>query len=176
VAAVDAIVQAKRGAAGAVCWAAAGVVTERAVAEDAAVIAELIGGTFDHYPTPSDDPAYIAQAIERGVPFRMVRDGGDVVACACADLVVEARTAELTDCATRPDARGRGYLQAILADLMGDLEALDYPTAFTLARATVPGVNIAFMRLGFALRGRMSQSCRIGTGLEDMNVWSRALA
>ena len=66
-------------------------------------------------------------------------------------------------------------MRAILTNLMEDLVEMDYPTAFTLARARIPGVNVAFQRCGFKLRGRMSQSCRIGEGLEDMNVWSRRL-
>jgi putative beta-lysine N-acetyltransferase len=150
-------------------------VTVRAAVEDAADIAELIGETFAAYPTPSHEPAYVAEQISEGVPFRVVRDDGELIACASADLVRDARTAELTDCATRPAARGRGLMQAILTDLMDDLRDLDYPTAFTLARAAIPGVNLAFERLGFELRGTMNQSCRIGTGLEDMNVWSRTL-
>ena len=85
-----------------------------------------------------------------------------------------AKTAELTDCATDPAHRGRGYMQQILLGLVRDVDALGYPTVFTLARARVPGVNLAFQRLGFELRGRMAQSCRIGDGIEDMNIWSRA--
>ncbi len=149
--------------------------TRRAARADAPRLARLIGDTFAEYPTPSDDPAYLAQAIAEGTPFRCVVEGDQVVACASADLVPEARTAELTDCATRPSHRGRGLMQAVLADLMDDLRALGYPTAFTLARARVPGVNLAFKRLGFVHRGVMTRSCRIGDGLEDMNVWSRAL-
>ncbi|MDF1564668.1 MAG: GNAT family N-acetyltransferase [Deltaproteobacteria bacterium] len=151
------------------------VETHRATPADAPEIAELIAETFEQYPTPSGNPEYIAGAIEEGTPFRVVRDQGEVVACASADLIREARTAELTDCATLPEARGRGYLQAILEDLMGDLRDLDYPTAFTLARARIAGVNLAFQRLDFEYRGRMTRSCRIGEGLEDMNVWSRSL-
>ncbi len=113
--------------------------------------------------------------MESGTPFRMVTEGDEVVACASADLVAEAQTAELTDCATLPSARGRGLMQGLLADLCDDLRDLGYPTAFTLARAAVPGVNLAFARLGFRLRGRMLRSCRIGQGLEDMNVWSKDL-
>jgi len=151
------------------------VPTERGTVEDAPEIADLIAQTFDQYPTPSGNPEYIAETIAEGTPFRVVRRGEEVVACASADLVTEARTAELTDCATLPDARGRGYLQAILQDLMGDLREMDYPTAFTLARARIVGVNLAFQRLGFGYRGRMTRSCRIGDGLEDMNVWSSRL-
>jgi putative beta-lysine N-acetyltransferase len=146
--------------------------TVRATLEHAPAIAELIAETFDDYPTPSHDPAYIARQIEEGTPFRLTLDEGQLVACASADLVRMARTAELTDCATRPDHRGRGYMQSILADLIDDVRDLDYPTVFTRARARIAGVNLAFQRLGFTHRGRMIQSCRIGDGLEDMNIWS----
>lgn len=174
VAEVDAIVEAWRPRA----RAHAAVHTERAKVDDAPAIAALIDATFEQYPTPSGRPDYIAEAIEDGIPFRVVRDtlhDDGLLACASADLITEARTAELTDCATRPAARGRGIMQAILTDLMDDLRDIDYPTAFTLARARIPGVNLAFKRLGFGFRGRMRQSCRIGGGLEDMNIWSRHL-
>jgi putative beta-lysine N-acetyltransferase len=142
---------------------------------DAPAIAALVTQTFQHYPTPTGVPGYVAQQIREGIPFRIVREGDDVVACASADLIRTARTAELTDCATRPDQRGRGLMQGILLDLMGDMRSMGYPTAFTLARASVPGINLAFWRLGFVWRGQMRSSCRIGGGIEDMNVWSRPL-
>ena len=149
--------------------------TLRGAAGDAALIARLLAETFEHYPTPSGAPGYIESQLRQGIPFRLVRDKGEVVACASADLVPLARTAELTDCATRPEVRGRGLMQAILRGLMDDLRQLGYPTAFTLARATVPGVNLAFARVGFSWCGVMTRSCRIGDGIEDMNVFSRFL-
>ncbi len=149
--------------------------TERAEPGDAPAIAALLADTFDDYPTPVDDPAYVARQIADGTPFRVVRDADGLLACASADLVRDALAAELTDCATRPRARGRGLMQAILSDLMGDLREMGYATAFTLARARQPGINLAFERLGFELHGTMTRSCRIGEGIEDMNVWSRAL-
>ncbi len=152
------------------------VVTQRATPEDAEDIASLLTATFPQYPTPSGHPDYLTESIEEGTPFRLVRHDGDVVACASADLVERAESAELTDCATRPDYRGNGFMQAILLDLMDDLREMDYPTAFTLARARIPGVNLAFHRLGFELCGTMAQSCRIGEGIEDMNVWTCALS
>jgi putative beta-lysine N-acetyltransferase len=151
--------------------------TRRADTTDAVAIAQLMDDTFDDYPTPSSDPAYVADQIEQGTPFRVVVDDkDDIVACASADLLRDAKTAELTDCATHPEHRGRGYMQCILEDLMSDVGALGYPTVFTMARARIPGVNLAFQRLGFSLRGRMKQSCRIGDGIEDMNIWSRPTA
>lgn len=149
--------------------------TRRATVEDASAIAALLDETFKEYPTPSGDPEYVAAAIAEGTPFRFVEADGHIVACASADLISDARTAELTDCATRPSHRGRGLMQNVLLDLMDDMRALDYPTAFTLARARIPGVNLAFARLGFSLHGTMRQSCRIGAGIEDMNILSRRL-
>jgi len=149
--------------------------TRLATPQDADAIAELLADTFPTYPTPSGDPEYVEAQLEEGTPFRLVEDDDDLVACASADLTPQARTAELTDCATRPSHRGNGYMQAILTDLMDDLRERDYPTAFTLARARVPGMNLAFHRLGFSLHGTMVRSCRIGDGIEDMNVWSTRL-
>ncbi len=149
--------------------------TRRATTADSVAIAELMDATFAEYPTPSSDPAYVNDQIEQGTPFRVVESDDEIIACASADLVRQAQSAELTDCATRPDHRGRGYMQFILNDLMSDVRELGYPTVFTLARARIPGVNLAFQRLGFSLRGRMKQSCRIGDGIEDMNIWSRPI-
>lgn len=150
--------------------------TTRATEADAQDLAQLLGQTFKHYPTPSHDPDYVLAQINEGTPFRFVRgQDGQIIACASADLNRAARTAELTDCATSPKARGRGLMQSLLLDLMDDLRRMGYPTAFTMARAREPGINVAFKRLGFSWRGRMWQSCRIGEGLEDMNIWSRYL-
>ena len=152
------------------------VETRRATKKDAKGIAALIGSGFDYYPTPSDRPDYIASLIEKGIPFRIIDADGDIVACASADLVDTARAAEITDCVTRPDQRGKGLMQWLILDLLCDLDAIDYPTAFTLARASEIGMNKAFYNTGFRYRGTMSKSCRIGTGIEDINVWSRDTA
>ncbi len=63
----------------------------------------------------------------------------------------------------------------LLLDLMWDLEQKEYYSAFTYARARVPGINILFKKLGFEYCGCVHQSCRIGDGLEDMNMWIRKL-
>jgi len=118
---------------------------------------------------------YIRGELERGVPIRFIEQDGKLAACASADIIPVARTAELTDCATLPDHHGKGFMRAILLDLMEDLRQMNYPTAFTLARARIPGVNIVFQRLGFEFQGRMRSSCLIGDGIEDMNILSRAL-
>jgi putative beta-lysine N-acetyltransferase len=150
------------------------VSSRRATRDDAPQIAALIGEAFEHYPTPSDQPEYIAKLIDQGIPFRIVGEAADLAACASADLVPDARTAEITDCVTSPEHRGKGIMQSLILDLLGDLQSMDYPTAFTLARAIEPGMNKAFFNTGFLFRGTMPKSCRIGGGIEDINVWSRS--
>jgi len=151
------------------------VQTTLAMPKDANKIAALIDKTFFDYPTPSHDPDYIRSQIEAGVPFRFVEADGIIVACASADLVPDALTAELTDCATLPEYRKRGYMMNLLTDLMWDLEQKEYYSAFTYSRARIPGINILFKKLGFEYCGCVHQSCRIGDGLEDMNMWIRPL-
>ncbi|MBN1336452.1 MAG: GNAT family N-acetyltransferase [Deltaproteobacteria bacterium] len=146
--------------------------SERASSGDAEDIASLLASTFPLYPTPTGDSAFIRREILQGMPFRVVRVEGRTVACASASLVPSALAAELSDCATHPSLRGRGLMQGLLSDLLDDLAALGIRKPFTLCRARIPGVNIAFKRLGFRYRGTMTSSCRIGTGIEDMNVWS----
>ena len=149
--------------------------TRRATVDDAAGIASLVTLAFQYYPTPTGVPAYVQKQIRDGVPFRVACDRGEVVACASADLLRDARTAELTDCVTQPRHGGQGLMQTLLEQLMDDLREFGYPTAFSLVRAKVPGINLAFQRLGFVWRGQMISSCRIGDGIEDINVWSRPL-
>lgn len=151
------------------------VKTILAMPSDAERLAHLIDLTFDDYPTPSHDPNYVRKQIESGVPFRFIEEDGVMVACASADLVPDALTAELTDCATLPEHRKKGYMMILLSDLMWDLEQRDYYTAFTYSRARVPGINILFKKLGFKFCGCVHKSCRIGDGLEDMNMWIRDL-
>ncbi|MBN2798854.1 MAG: GNAT family N-acetyltransferase [Deltaproteobacteria bacterium] len=151
------------------------LVSLRAAPEHAPLVAALVAEAFRYYPTPTGDPAYVRDQVEAGVPFRLLMDGGQPVAVASADLDRAALTAEITDCVVLPSHRRQGLMRALIRDLMGDLRGMDYPTAFTLARAVVPGINLAFRGMGFAYRGRMLRSCRIGDGLEDMNVWSRRL-
>ncbi len=146
-----------------------------ALPRDAERIAALIDVTFHDYPTPSHDPHYIRSQIESGVPFRYVIEDNRIVACASADLVPDALTAELTDCATLPEYRRKSYMWTLLTDLMWDLEQKKYCSAFTYSRARIPAINVLFKKLGFQFCGCVHQSCRIGEGLEDMNMWIRAL-
>jgi putative beta-lysine N-acetyltransferase len=146
-----------------------------ATATDAPQIAALMGLVFKDYPTPISAPR-IAQAIsERTSHFRVVRDShAELVACASAEIHHSRRSAELTDCATRPAHRGKGLMRCILRTLEQDLrEEFGITDCYTIARAYEPGMNISFARLGYRYTGRLVNNCRMPDGFESMNVWCR---
>jgi len=143
--------------------------------DDAAQIAALMRETFREYPDPIS-PRGVARAIEnRSRHFRVVRDESDaIVASASAEIDHANRSAELTDCATRPDARGNGLmsviLQALERDLDDDFGIVDH---YTLARADEVAMNCAFAKLGWTYTGRLVNNCRMPNGWESMNIWCR---
>ena len=81
----------------------------------------------------------------------------------------------MTDCATRASDRGRGLMYHLLLRLEGDLRKRGIATGYTMARASSKSMNAVFFRLGYMYGGRMINSCDIGGGYENMNIWSKDL-
>lgn len=144
-----------------------------ALIEDASEIAELMDGTFNDYPTPIR-PDVVANAIDQRTSyFRVARDSrGRIAACASAEIHHTRKSAELTDCATRTDERGKGIMSAILRGLEHDLaREFKITDVYTIARAVEPGMNCSFAKLGYKYTGRLVNNCRMPDGWESMNVW-----
>lgn len=146
-----------------------------ALTEDASEIAELMDGTFNDYPTPIS-PHSVAKAIDQKTSyFRVARDErGRIAACASAEIHHTRKSAELTDCATREDERGKGIMSAILRGLEHDLaREFSITDVYTIARAVEPGMNCSFAKLGYTYTGRLVNNCKMPEGFESMNVWCR---
>jgi putative beta-lysine N-acetyltransferase len=146
-----------------------------ATASDAGEIAALMRDTFKDYPTPIETER-VAEAIrERTSHFRLVRNSeGELVACASAEMHHTRKSAELTDCATKPIERGKGLMSCILRALERDLASeFGIYDVYTIARSVEPGMNCSFAKLGFEYTGRLVNNCRMPEGFESMNVWCR---
>jgi beta-lysine N6-acetyltransferase len=148
---------------------------EIATREDAHTIAILMKKVFSPYPETIDAESIAAAIAEGEKHFRVVRDaGGRIVASASAEIDSRNRSAELTDCATDPQARGRGLMRFILRALEIDLrERFRITDLYTLARADEPAMNCAFAKLGYDYTGRLVNNCRMPNGWESMNIWCR---
>ncbi len=154
---------------------AEGYSCEIATAADAEAIAGLMEGIFTEYPDPIS-AQWVVDALEEGTRhFRVMRDSeGRVVASASAEIDSRNRSAELTDCATRPEARGRGLMRFILRQLEKDMiGGYGITDLYTLARSDELSMNCAFAKLGWTYTGRLVNNCRMPNGWESMNIWCR---
>ena len=149
---------------------------EVAAAEDSLEIADLMGNTFTDYPTPISSELIEHQIRNQLNHFRLVRDkAGQVAAVASAELDHERASAEMTDCATRPEDRGRGLMGYLLDRIASDIgEVYEIRDLYTLARADEVGMNCVFSKLGYDFCGRLVNNCRMPNGWESMNVWCKS--
>ena len=145
---------------------------------DAAEIAALMTRTFPVYPTPIEEAMIEDQIRSYANCFRVIEDAtGELVASASAEIDHQRSSAEMTDCATRPDMRGRGFMAHILDRLEGDLARRFAVTdLYTIARADEVGMNCVFSKLGYDFTGRLVNNCRMPNGWESMNVWCKSTA
>lgn len=143
--------------------------------QDAEEMAELYREVFPKYPTPIHDPSYIKQLMKEDVYFSLIHDGHQLVSSCSADLFPEFNAAEFTDCATLPSHRGKGLLSCQYPHLEEKMKHLGVQTMFSYTRAASMGMNIVARQQGFTFGGCMIQNSMIGSGLEDMNIWYKAL-
>lgn len=153
---------------------AEGFTCEIGSTDDAETIASLMEGIFSEYPD-AISPEWVVDAIEDGTRhFRVVRDvSGEIIASASAEIDKRNRSAELTDCATRPAARGKGLMRFILSQLERDMIERGIADLYTLARSDELSMNCAFAKLGWSYEGRLVNNCRMPNGWESMNIWCR---
>lgn len=130
---------------------------------------------FETYPSPLTSPDYIKSTMERNVIYRLAMRNGEALAAASAEIHFKHANAELTDCATIPQAQSQGLMKHILTALENDLQEKNIITAYTLARAMSLGMNRVFFRLGYEFSGRLINNCDIFGQFEDMNIWVKRL-
>lgn len=130
---------------------------------------------FETYPSPLIHGSYLETVFEHESLFAVCTHDGAIVAAASAELHPHDRAAELTDCATRKDARRLGLMTHILGLLEGELRTRGYVCAYTMARARSYGMNNVFYRMGYSFQGRLVNNCDIYGAYEDMNIWVRKL-
>jgi putative beta-lysine N-acetyltransferase len=142
---------------------------------DAEELTELYRLVFQTYPTPVHDAEFIRECIDNDVYFTVVTHQGKIVSAASADVFSRFQCAEITDCATHPDYRGKGLLSAIIFDLEKRMKDKGIPHLFSLTRAVSTGMNLVIAKLGFTYKGRLIQNSHIAGQFEDMNIWVKEI-
>ncbi len=148
----------------------------RATEEHIPLLAAIYRSVFKTYPSPLTNPDYIKSTMDHNLIYRMAVKGESALAAASADMDRKHLNAEMTDCATVPEAQGKGLMQHLLTRLEGDLEREGIMTAYTLARGMSIGMNRSFFKLGYEFSGRLVNNCDIFGHFEDMNIWVKRLS
>ena len=109
--------------------------------------------------------------MEEGTRYVLIRNEKKIVSAASAEINLHHSNAELTDCATLPEAEGKGHMKKLLSKLEAVLKKKKIDCLYTIARSESYSMNKAFYQLGYTYGGMMTNNCFIYSGLEDMNVW-----
>lgn len=139
-------------------------------------MAGLYADIFETYPFPIHDPAYLASTMKDHIRYFGVVDGTDTLqALASAEMDRAGGNAEMTDFATRPEARGRGLAGNLLFRMENAMRDSGMTTVYTIARAHAAGMNIVFVRGGYKYAGTLPNNTQIKGDLETMHVWYKPL-
>jgi putative beta-lysine N-acetyltransferase len=142
---------------------------------DTAPMAKLYRQVFASYPFPIHDELYLERTMREDVMYFGIWEKDHLIALASAELDRKGGNAEMTDFATRPDYRGRGLANYLLAKTERAAWRRGIKTAYTIARAYSPGMNITFARNGYTFSGTLTHNTQISGKLESMNVWYKPL-
>lgn len=144
-------------------------------AEDIASMVEIYKKVFLSYPFPIHVPEYIEATMKENVDYFCVEAGDKIVALSSAERDNAASNAEMTDFATLPEWRGNSLSAHLLKRMEEEVKMKGIKTAYTIARAASPGMNITFAKMGYSFGGRLINNTNISGTIESMNVWYKQL-
>jgi beta-lysine N6-acetyltransferase len=142
---------------------------------DVSALADIYKKVFPSYPFPIQNPAYIRETMESHVDYFGIEASGGLVAVSSAEMDKKSSSAEMTDFATLPEWRGNGFSQCLLREMEKAMIKKGIKTAYTIARAMSPGMNVAFGKAAYQFGGRLKNNTNISGSIESMNVWYKHL-
>lgn len=153
-----------------------GYVIRRAQEKDAPAMAELYKKIFASYPTPMDDYQYIAYMMNNAEIYYIVAEyKNEIVSASSADVLKRFECAEMTDCATLPEHRGKGLMLNQFDLLLKLMKDKNIKTVFSYSRALSVGMNIVNARYNFEYGGCLLRQSNIAGNMENMNIWYKVL-
>ncbi|WP_417916533.1 putative beta-lysine N-acetyltransferase [Candidatus Electronema sp. JC] len=142
---------------------------------DAAAMAAIYRQVFPSYPFPISEPEYLIETMRSHVAYFGIATAGRLIALGSAETDSEAANAEITDFATLPEWAGSNLALHLLRRMELHLRQEGILTAYTIARAMSPGMNITFAKAAYQFAGRLKNNTNISGGIESMNVWHKPL-
>ena len=144
--------------------------------EDAHEISQVFKAVFKTYPFPVFDAQYLTTGMNTGqTRYFCIRKDGRIIATAASEIDTHHKGVEMTDFATLSEYRGQGFAGCLLEDMEQEMAGQGMRTAFSIARALSPGMNMLFARKGYAFGGTLVNNTNISGRIESMNVWHKSL-
>ncbi len=147
----------------------------RCVPDDVEAMAKIYRTVFPTYPFPIHDPEYLRNTMETHVEYFGIEIFGQLVALSSTEMDQKSKSAEMTDFATLPEWRGRGFACNLLRKMEQTMKSKNFQLTYTIARAISPGMNITFAKLGYVFGGRLINNTNISGQIESMNVWYKKI-
>jgi len=142
---------------------------------DVIEMSKLYKEVFETYPFPIHIPQYLAETMETHIDYFGVWQNKQLVALSSAEMDLQHKCVEMTDFATLPSFRGYGFAYHLLKVMESKMFEKNMKTAYTIARAKSPGMNITFAKKGYEFAGTLINNTNISGSIESMNIWYKAL-
>jgi len=142
---------------------------------DISAMAKIYKEVFLSYPFPIHNPDYLLKTMQSHIDYFGIEIDGRLVAVSSAEIDKEAANVEMTDFATLSEWRGKNFGQQLLARMENEMKKKNIKTAYTIARAMSPGINVTFSKAGYQFGGRLKNNTNISGKIESMNVWYKSL-
>lgn len=139
-------------------------------------LCSLYSKVFSNYPVDITNPEYLANAMGENYLFVVAKDGNKIISAASAMINGNYNCAEITDCVTDPNYRGKNLLAFIIVEIEKLLRAKKVNVLYSLTRAESIGMNLNIKRLGYIYDGTLLNNCIISSGFEDMNIWGKVIS
>jgi putative beta-lysine N-acetyltransferase len=152
-----------------------GFLLTHAHAGDGDDIAALFCTVFPTYPFPINDPDYIRKTMQGSIRYFLIKKSHLLAAVASCEIDAENRNAEVTDFATGPLFRGRGFASLLLHAMETELKKEGIRLAYTICRAGFGPINTVFAGAGYEFGGTLPNNTNICGSVESMNVWYKKL-
>ncbi len=146
-----------------------------ATLDDVQEMSAVYQRVFPSYPFPITEAGYLAETMASHVVYFVAVKDGKIGALSSAEMDRQGRNVEMTDFATLPEHLGQGLAVQLLWQMEREMPGYDMHTAYTIARALSPGMNITFAKMGYCFAGTLVNNTDISGQIESMNIWYKQL-
>ena len=142
---------------------------------DANKIVDIYKNVFKTYPFPIHDINYIEKTMKENIVYFGIWKDDEIVSVSSSEMDIKSQNAEMTDFATLPEYRGRGFAGYLLQCMENEMQTKNVRVTYTIARAISYGINILFSKSGYSYTGTLLNNTNISGNIENMNIWYKCM-